>query len=632
MRREAPVFDITQPFALIQREDHPSLVLLTGTIQRLESLSAIPRNVRKLENQRVYHTLSLIPFSQIREKGFLARSENEEILCLEVREQRELPLGDVLQHLFEHSITFSKEPGFDESEEDYLRAVRSIIDQEIGSGKGANFVLPRTCRGQISNWDTGKGLAIFRRLLQEDYGTYWKFAFFDGDSMFIGSTPEQHLAVERGTVTMNPISGTFRKNPQSTPRDETMEFEKFLQDEKEIYELFMVVDEELKMMSEMCPEGGQVIGPRLREMSRLIHTEYQLVGKSRADIIELLRQSLFAATVTGSPLKSACEVIARYEKTPRRYYASALALIGDDETGQEFLDSPILIRTLEVSADGRFQFRVGASLVRDSDPKTELAETNAKGRAVLFALQARRPSELVAQPVLPNLKRRGVPIEDMLSLRNEHLSKFWLEPQLNYCAAAPLSGKSILLVDNEDGFVYMLAHMFRALGAISTVVSWNVAHQCAFEHDILLVGPGPGDPRDANCPKMIANLALLEDALIRRHPLLAICLGHQVLCRYLGLPLVRGKELHQGIQREINLFGRRERVGFYNTFWGLYGSALDSLTVSKDNDGRLYGLRGEAFAGYQFHAESILSPNGLNLLLDAVNHVLGTASLATAPE
>jgi phenazine biosynthesis protein phzE len=626
------VFDITQPFALIQREDHPSLILLTGAIQRLDSLSAIPRRVRKLENQRVYHTLSLIPFSQIREKGFDARSENEKVLCLEVREQRDVPIAEVLSYLREYSITFSMEPAFDESEEDYLRAVRSIIDQEIGSGKGANFVLPRTCRGQISHWDTGKGLSIFRRLLQEDYGTYWKFAFFDGDTLLIGSTPEQHLAVENGTVTMNPISGTFRKRPQSSSCDESTEFVNFLRDEKEIYELFMVVDEELKMMSEMCPEGGQVVGPQLREMSRLIHTEYQLIGKSRNDIIELLRQSLFAATVTGSPVKSACEVIARYEKSPRRYYASALALIGDDGKGQEFLDSPILIRTLEIGSDGRFQFRVGASLVRDSDPNTELAETKAKGLAVLSALESNRPSELVAEPILPKLKRTGVSLEGILSQRNEYLSKFWLEAQLPLYADAPLKGKRILLIDNEDGFVHMLAHLFRAVGATSTVVSWNIARKCAFDSDILLVGPGPGDPRDATCPKMTTNLALLGDAVTRRHPLLAICLGHQILCRYLGLPLVRGMELHQGIQREIDLFGRRERVGFYNTFWGLYGSAVDTLLVSKDNDGRLYGLRGNAFASYQFHAESVLSPNGLNLLIDAAHHVLGTASSAMVAE
>lgn len=41
----------------------------------------------------------------------------------------------------------------------------------------------------------------------------------------------------------------------------------------------MVVDEELKMMARMCTKGGSINGPLLKEMSRLIHTEYLLTGK-----------------------------------------------------------------------------------------------------------------------------------------------------------------------------------------------------------------------------------------------------------------------------------------------------------------------------------------------------------------
>ena len=76
---------------------------------------------------------------------------------------------------------------------------------------------------------------------------------------------------------MNPISGTFRLGSSDTdtlkPR-----FLDFLHDEKEIYELFMVVDEELKMMCDICDKGGQVLGPFLKPMSHLVHTEYFLAG------------------------------------------------------------------------------------------------------------------------------------------------------------------------------------------------------------------------------------------------------------------------------------------------------------------------------------------------------------------
>ena len=103
---------------------------------------------------------------------------------------------------------------------------------------------------------------------------------------------------------------------------------RFLADGKEIEELSMVVDEELKMMCTVGDRGGVVIGPRLKEMAHLAHTEYELRGRSSLDVREVLRETMFAATVTGSPVQNACRVIARHERTGRRYYAGVLALLG----------------------------------------------------------------------------------------------------------------------------------------------------------------------------------------------------------------------------------------------------------------------------------------------------------------
>ena len=63
----------------------------------------------------------------------------------------------------------------------------------------------------------------------------------------------------------------------------------------------MVVDEELKMMCTVGDMGGVVVGPRLKEMAHLAHTEYELRGRSSLDVREVLRETMFAATVTGSP-------------------------------------------------------------------------------------------------------------------------------------------------------------------------------------------------------------------------------------------------------------------------------------------------------------------------------------------
>src|ERR1044071_7469404 len=150
-----------------------------------------------------------------------------------------------------------------------------------------------------------------------------------------------------GTVVMNPISGTSAY-PAEGPTPEHLL--SFLADGKEIEELSMVVDEELKMMCTVGDMGGVVVGPRLKEMAHLAHTEYELRGRSSLDVREVLRGTMLAATVTGSPVQNACRVIERHEAGGRGYCAGALALLGRDSGGAQTLDSPILIRTADIDA------------------------------------------------------------------------------------------------------------------------------------------------------------------------------------------------------------------------------------------------------------------------------------------
>jgi phenazine biosynthesis protein phzE len=97
-----------------------------------------------------------------------------------------------------------------------------------------------------------------------------------------------------------------------------------------------------------------------------------------------------------------------------------------------------------------------------------------------------------------------------------------------------------------------------------------------------------------------------------------VCLGHQVLCDRLGIPLAYKDIVFQGTQDEVVVDGRSERVGFYNTFVG----RLDEHTalpegVAVDADpatGDVHHLRGPHFRGIQFHAESILTQNGADLI------------------
>ena len=220
---------------------------------------------------------------------------------------------------------------------------------------------------------------MFRRLLERERGAYWTFCLFTGDRFLVGASPERHVSVHGGDVRMNPISGTFRLKGLDDPAERKERLLEFLADEKEIYELFMVVDEELKMMCDICNEGGQVLGPFLKPMTHLVHTEYLLAGRTNRDVRTVLRDTMYAATVTGSPVENACRLIKKYESEGRGYYGAALALLGRDTRGRPTADSPIVIRTAEVSPDGALKVTAGATLVRDSEAAYEVAENAREG-------------------------------------------------------------------------------------------------------------------------------------------------------------------------------------------------------------------------------------------------------------
>jgi phenazine biosynthesis protein phzE len=104
---------------------------------------------------------------------------------------------------------------------------------------------------------------------------------------------------------------------------------------------------------------------------------------------------------------------------------------------------------------------------------------------------------------------------------------------------------------------------------------------------------------------------------------LFICLGHQILCRCLGYAVQKKDKPLQGSQLEIDLFGDREKVGFYNTFaaWRTSGESRHDCATLGESD-ELAAIKGETFIGFQFHPESILTKNGFVILQQALAHLL----------
>lgn len=624
------LIDSDTPFALLRRRtpslDHDMVEVLIGPVRAAERLADIPA-----PPEQDLPVLALVPFRQIRERGFDVRDDGTPLAVLSAEERYEVPLAQVLDELPAHDVTVA-DGAFDMADAAYADVVERVVRDEIGRGEGANFVIRRNFEGRIDGFSRADALALFRRLLAGERGAYWTYVVHTGERTLVGASPEVHVRMTGGTVVMNPVSGTFRYPADGPTPEQLLDF---LADRKEIAELSMVVDEELKMMCAVGDRGGVVVGPRLKEMAHLAHTEYELRGRSSLDVREVLKETMFAATVTGSPVQNACRVIERYEPDGRGYYAGALALIGRDAGGAQTLDSPILIRTADIDAGGRLRVAVGATLVRDSDPLSEVAETHAKAAGVLAALGVRpgRPSAEGAGPRLADDAR----VRAALDSRRASLAPFWLRMQER---SAELSGHA-LVIDGEDTFTAMLAHLLRSSGLRVSVRRYDEPglRGTALAHEgPVVLGPGPGDPADAADPKMRILRALTAN-LVREHThgLLGVCLGHELLAAELGLELARKQVPYQGAQTRIELFGQPEVVGYYNSFVARCDDeeaaelAAHRVEVSRDREsGEVHALRGPGFASVQFHPESVLTLRGTRIVAELLcQSAFGAAGTST---
>lgn len=339
---------------------------------------------------------------------------------------------------------------------------------------------------------------------------------------------------------------------------------------------------------------------------------------------------MFCPTVIGSPLGNACSIVRKYEEGSRSYYSSAIVLMGTEE-GHEFLDSAITIRTMEIDAHGEVTLRAGATLVKDSDPASEVEECKAKLRGALSSLAPQGGRALPPRllPLIPRAK-----LDEVLEQRNKPIGRFWLVNSAGEATPEHSRFRSALLMNNEDDFVMMLEHILRQLGLKTQVLPWDKwgAAWAAADHatTLAVVGPGPGDPNaDEAADGKMATVKRNVDGLIKDPDarFLAVCLGHQILSRALGFEVPRRDVPMQGTQEEVTLFGTRRKVGFYNSFCPSPGANPGANLAKLGGGGEVsvkdgkeliaYRVPGKA-ASCQFHPESILTQEGVAIIGDLV--------------
>src|SRR3954452_22135217 len=223
--------------------DRDTVGVVGGRRREVASLLDVPLEEGVPETGHIADRLLAIPFRQVRERGFEAHDDGAPLVVVDVETELEFSVEDIVAAIDDTGVEFADRGGFDTGDEEYGKLVEAIIQDEIGQGEGANLVIGRHYRATVADWGADKSLTVLKRLLERERGAYWTFLFFTGDRYLVGASPERHVSVHGGDVRVNPISSTFRL-PRA--REETGNLQRdllaFLHDEKEIYELFMVVD------------------------------------------------------------------------------------------------------------------------------------------------------------------------------------------------------------------------------------------------------------------------------------------------------------------------------------------------------------------------------------------------------
>lgn len=191
----------------------------------------------------------------------------------------------------------------------------------------------------------------------------------------------------------------------------------------------------------------------------------------------------------------------------------------------------------------------------------------------------------------------------------------------------------IAMIDNYDSFTYNLVHLVRELGADITVFRNDQFRMEQLEDfDKIMLSPGPGIPSEAGLLlQVIATYAGVK-------PILGICLGEQAIGEYFGGTLVNLSEVFHGVQTPAHvtplspssevdyLFQGLERdilVGRYHS-WVVDAVSLPpclEVTCTSD-EGQVMALRHKDHdvRGIQFHPESVLTPDGRQMIKNWIEH------------
>lgn len=190
----------------------------------------------------------------------------------------------------------------------------------------------------------------------------------------------------------------------------------------------------------------------------------------------------------------------------------------------------------------------------------------------------------------------------------------------------------VFLIDAYDSFVFIISQYLEQLGLETRVERHDqpdlMARIEAFAPDFCVLGPGPGHPADVGYIELIRHFE-------QRLPLLGVCLGHQAVGLAFGAQVCRAPHVMHGKVSQIendgkgvyaHTGGRSFNATRYHSLMLTDAGLPDWLEVTSrsTDDGYIMGVRHRTLPieGVQYHPESILTENGLDLFRSFIRHYL----------
>ena len=178
----------------------------------------------------------------------------------------------------------------------------------------------------------------------------------------------------------------------------------------------------------------------------------------------------------------------------------------------------------------------------------------------------------------------------------------------------------IFIVDNYDSFTYNLVHYLESFNVEVTVKrndEFELQELASF--DKIILSPGPGLPKNAGLmPKVIETYFVTK-------PILGVCLGHQALAEFFGAELINLPEVFHGVASSIGVdnshylfsgLDSKQEVGRYHS-WTIKdwpNTFREIGYTTNDFTNMAFAHKQYNCVGVQFHPESVLTPNGLQMI------------------